>query len=289
MNTMNNNKPLYRCAGLCIDLDVGEIKNPECDSLRLSPINRRLLMVLTDRAGELVTRQELFDVVWPNQLVSDDVLTRAMSDIRTQLAKLNVAEKFIETLPKRGYRWLPELTAWSAEIGPTDAAPLTTELLATPTEVHAQLPLWRTSMIYIVIAVLATMLIGAWISGNANAPSLRVALLPVFANEEPTPAEENANRALREVLRTYPGVNLLSRNALMGGQQNPLPYLYREFDVHWIIESRVTRIAGQEFIELSLVDAQTGVEQRAASVRLDNNKLPTILLRALDQELVLVR
>lgn len=288
MNTMNNNKPLYRCAGLCIDLDVGEIKNPQDDSLRLSPINRRLLMVLTDRAGELVTRQELFDAVWPNQLVNDDVLTRAMSDIRTQLAKLNAAEKFIETLPKRGYRWLPELTAWTAEAMSTADVPVT-ELITTSATVRSQSPLWRTLVLYVVIAAFATMLISAWISKSAQTPSLRVVLLSVFANEEPTSAEENVNRALREVLRNYPGINLLARNALGNDQQNPMPYLYSEFDVHWVIESRVTRIAGQEFIELSLVDAQTGVEQRAASVRLDNNKLPTLLLRALDEELILAR
>ncbi|PUA27934.1 MAG: hypothetical protein B0W54_15605 [Cellvibrio sp. 79] len=287
---MNNNKSLYSCAGLSIDLGLGEVKNPAGDSWRLNPINQRLLMVLIDRAGELATRQELFDFVWPNQLVSDDVLTRAISDIRTQLVKLNSTEKFIETLPKRGYRWLPELTAGLVAATPVDTVPVEENLIEqSPGAPHSRVSLWRMLLIYVVIAALATMSISAWLSWKAHMPLLHVALVPIFAGAEPSETEESVDRALRDVLRAYPGVHLLSRNAMSGHAENPFPYLYREFDAHWVIESRVVRIAGQEVIELGLVDAQTGVEQRAASVRLDSNKLQANLLRVLDRELIFAR
>lgn len=276
---------LYYCAGLSIDLDVGEVKSPTDECLRLSPINRKLLVVLIGRAGELVTRQELFESVWPNQLVNEDVLTRAMSDIRTQLARFNATEKFIETLPKRGYRWLPALSARAAESCTISDKPV----ISLSTVVPPRSSLWRSMVLYLAIAIVATMLVSAVISWKAGETELRVALLPVMEDGEPNATEANANLALRNVLRTYQGINLLSHNALASRPQNPFPYLYREFDVRWIIESKVTHLAGEKFFELSLVDAQTGMEKRTAAIRMDSNNLQSLLLRALEQELMLAR
>ncbi len=275
---------LHYCAGLCIDLDLGEIKNSTGECLRLSPINRKLLVILIARADDLVTRQELFEIVWPKQLVNEDVLTRAMSDIRTQLAKLNATEKFIETLPKRGYRWLPALSECTA-----DSRFVPEETIAAFSQgVLPRSSLWRSTVLYLVIAAVATMLLSVAVSWKADEARLRVALLPVEEGR-PDTAEANANLVLRKVLRTYPGINLLSHNALVSRTQNPFPYLYREFDVRWIIESKVMHLAGEKFLELSLVDAQTGLEQRTAAIKIDSNNLQSLLLRALERELMLGR
>lgn len=101
---------LFNCAALEFDLALGTVKNASGEIQRLSPINLKLLAYLFAHQGKVIGRAELFDAIWPNQIVSDDVLTRAVSDVRTQLAKLDASIKFIETLPKRGYRWAVEVS-----------------------------------------------------------------------------------------------------------------------------------------------------------------------------------
>ena len=71
---------------------------------RISPINMKVLMLLIKNQGQVVNRNQVFDSVWANQEVSDDTLTRCISDLRAQIGK-----DTIKTLPKRGYQWIPEV------------------------------------------------------------------------------------------------------------------------------------------------------------------------------------
>ncbi len=65
----------------------------------------QVLVELCRRAGEVVTRDELIERVWPGVVVSDDVLTRCVYELRRQLPHDGESDQgFIETLPKRGYR-----------------------------------------------------------------------------------------------------------------------------------------------------------------------------------------
>ena len=50
-----------------------------------------------------------FDRVWPNQVVGEDALTKSVSEVRNTLEKLDGDRKFIQTIPKKGYQWLPEV------------------------------------------------------------------------------------------------------------------------------------------------------------------------------------
>jgi DNA-binding response OmpR family regulator len=70
-------------AQLSIDQAAGQVQaGAEC--IRLGPVNMKVLVLLLENAGRVVTRTEFFDRVWKQQLVSDDVLTRSISDLRTR-------------------------------------------------------------------------------------------------------------------------------------------------------------------------------------------------------------
>ena len=71
----NNNlihPSLSHCATLEFDLELGTVKNALGETQRLSPINLKLLAYLLAHQGEVISRTELFDAVWPNQIVSDE-------------------------------------------------------------------------------------------------------------------------------------------------------------------------------------------------------------------------
>ncbi len=71
---------------------------------RITPKAMEVLVVLTARVGELVTREELLASVWSGVHVQEEVLTRAIADLRKALDDDRKDPRYIETIPKRGYR-----------------------------------------------------------------------------------------------------------------------------------------------------------------------------------------
>ena len=100
--------------------------DPNKDSRgRLEPKVMGVLLCLAERAGQVVSKRELLDTVWPGTHVQEVALSRSISEIRRRLGDDARQPTFIETLPKRGYRLLvpvepaePSLDAASAEPAP---------------------------------------------------------------------------------------------------------------------------------------------------------------------------
>ena len=73
------------------------------------PIELKLMEVLVhlaERQGELVSKRDLIDDVWKVEIVSDGTLTRAIALLRKALGDDARHPRFIETIPKRGYRFI---------------------------------------------------------------------------------------------------------------------------------------------------------------------------------------
>src|SRR3954471_19817857 len=78
---------------LCLLGPAGQIK--------LRPKSFEVLRYLAEHPGQTVTKDELIAAIWPDVTVSEESLTRCVSDIR--LAIGDQAQRIIRTLPKRGY------------------------------------------------------------------------------------------------------------------------------------------------------------------------------------------
>lgn len=75
-------------------------------SIELSPKAIDLLLLLVERAGTLVTKDEILKVVWPDVAVTDNALTQVISDLRHALGDRSTAPRYLETVPRRGYRFI---------------------------------------------------------------------------------------------------------------------------------------------------------------------------------------
>ena len=70
-----------------------------------------VLLFLVENAGEVIGKDDLLDAVWKDVFIEEGTLTRNISRLRKKLETENGrAENIIETMPKRGYRFLPEVT-----------------------------------------------------------------------------------------------------------------------------------------------------------------------------------
>src|SRR5262245_4386360 len=79
---------------------------------RVLPLTRKaceVLQYLIENAGQLVTKEALFQAVWPDTAVSDAVLTNRIAELRQTLGDDVNRPRFIATVHRRGYRFIAAL------------------------------------------------------------------------------------------------------------------------------------------------------------------------------------
>ncbi len=100
--------PRLRFAPFTYDVATGELVGDEGGVVRLEPQPAKVLALLAGRAGQLVTREELQREVWPDGTFVDFKrgLNYCVAKIRAALGDDAARPRFIETLPRRGYRFV---------------------------------------------------------------------------------------------------------------------------------------------------------------------------------------
>ncbi len=116
--------------------------------LRLSPQPFQVLSILLERPGELVTREELCTRLWGDSQINvefDAGVNRCIRQIRTVLNDDSDAPRYIETVPRQGYRFIgvldvatrvPAPRASVSEVFPSEVT------LATPAKPAPKTPAW---------------------------------------------------------------------------------------------------------------------------------------------------
>jgi len=79
------------------------------EEVMLSPKEFDLLVVLLESRGRVLEKEHLLDLVWSDVMVEENTLTVAISRLRGRLAEPEPEQYFIETVPKRGYRFLADV------------------------------------------------------------------------------------------------------------------------------------------------------------------------------------
>jgi DNA-binding winged helix-turn-helix (wHTH) protein len=104
-----------------VDLQTGELRKAG-QKLKFSGQPFQVLAILLERPGEVVTREELQKRLWPDTFVDvDHNLNTAINKIREVLGDASENPKFVETLPRKGYRFIARFealhnAAWGAPL-----------------------------------------------------------------------------------------------------------------------------------------------------------------------------
>jgi DNA-binding winged helix-turn-helix (wHTH) protein/Tol biopolymer transport system component len=86
----------------------------------LTPKALQVLTYLIRNSGRVVGRQQMLDALWPDSIVEDSNLTVTISALRKALGENNNGNRFIETVAKRGYRFVPQVRFVSNLVPPKD-------------------------------------------------------------------------------------------------------------------------------------------------------------------------
>lgn len=120
--------PLVRFGEFVADLQAGELRKVGSNT-RLTGQPFQVLVVLLDRPGRMVTREELHRRLWPADTFVDfeHGLNAAVNRLREALGDSADSPSFIETLPRRGYRFIAPVSRTSEPLGGEASQHSTTE------------------------------------------------------------------------------------------------------------------------------------------------------------------
>src|SRR5512139_2638736 len=91
-----------------LDLQRGTLLRGE-RPIPLRPKTWAVLVYLAGRPGVLVSKDELLAAVWPDVAITDETVGKSISELRVALGDDHRAPRFIETVHRRGYRFLADL------------------------------------------------------------------------------------------------------------------------------------------------------------------------------------
>jgi len=92
------------------DLDIRERQLLRDDvPVSLPPKAFDVLALLVDRSGHLIEKDDLMRIVWPDSFVEEANVARVIHKLRRTLGDDHNGNKFIETVPKKGYRFVAEV------------------------------------------------------------------------------------------------------------------------------------------------------------------------------------
>jgi DNA-binding winged helix-turn-helix (wHTH) protein len=177
----------YRFGTFEADGGTGELRRQGI-RVRLNAQPFQLLVMLLERPGELVTREEIASALWPDGTFVDfeHGVNSAMNRIREALGDSAANPRFVETLAKRGYRFIAPVEAAGgrgvaavAESGPTtpavDPQPAFGGILTTPQDLpKASRPLVKTLFI-----LFQLMYLGFYVGALANLAEIQDLLTPL--------------------------------------------------------------------------------------------------------------
>ena len=257
-----------------LDVRAAELRKSGV-KLRLQGQPIQVLAALLNRAGELVTREELRDQVWPAETFVDfdHSLHNSIARLREALGDSAGTPRYIETLPRRGYRFIGTVERVGTEQGspsvPTASVPATTassswEVPAAPVRSRRRLILIATlSMIALLAITAAVVLTPTLLHRAADIPSVRsIAVLPLD-NFSGDPAQEFFADGMTDELITdlakIGSLRVISRTSVMRykGTKKGLPEIARELNVDGIIEGSVTRSGQRVRIQAQLLYGPT--------------------------------
>ncbi|MGB8580781.1 MAG: winged helix-turn-helix domain-containing protein [Candidatus Sulfotelmatobacter sp.] len=239
---------VLRFDGFELDTRAGELRKAGV-KLRLQGQPIQVLAALLNSAGELLTREQLRAEVWPAETFVDfdHSLHNAIARIREVLGDSAGTPRYIETLPRRGYRFIGTVERVGLENAPLSApAGSSVEAPVAPPQAKARAILMVALSITVAIAAVLTLI--TFFSRRAAAtPSVRsIAVLPLD-NFSGDPAQEYFVDGMTDELITdlakIGALRVISRTSVMRykGTKKSLPEIAKELNVDGIIEGSVTR------------------------------------------------
>ena len=265
-----------------VSFESGEVRKAGL-RIRVQQQPLKLLQILLERPGEVVSREELRNRLWTNETFGDfdQAVNIAIGKLRSALGDSADDPRYIETLPKRGYRFIAEVSIVDLDGrggGPASGNPEHPVLTVTSGDSNAahqdsplpaamQLPApkrqrWTARRITFAAAlglglsILAILLILYWVRRPTGIRSLAVLPLDNFSGDASQDyfADGMTDELITDLAQIR-ALRVVSRTSVMmyKGTRKPLPQIARELNVDAVVEGSVFRSGDEVRITAQLI------------------------------------
>ena len=269
-----------------VSFQSGEVRKAGL-RIRVQQQPMKLLEILLEHPGEVVTREELRSRVWADESFGDfdQAVNIAIAKLRSALGDSAENPRFIETLPKRGYRFIADVSVVDADARPKRPESAAGDLSATEaTEakdkgdnskdklqgtglaVAPKPRLWLTRWVIValtlvlILPILFVLLLRS--RGRVPAGIRSLAVLPLDNLSGDASQNYFADGMTDELitdLAQISALRVISRTSVMAykGARKPMPQIARELNVDAVVEGTVLHSGDQVRITAQLIEAST--------------------------------
>jgi transcriptional activator of cad operon len=268
---------LLRVGAWRVDPVSGQISKGDA-IVRMEARTMRLLICLAERAGEVVSIDELFDQVWAGVIVTPDSVYQAIATLRRYLADDPKEPTYIATVPRLGYRMIATVTPWTdvspAGMDPSsdstavkEVPPTTDSPTAKPKQRYVVPVVGAAIILAIVAAYLAhSRLTNPPVTGAPRVPPPQrsVAVLPFLDLTTQEMNEEYfADGITEELIGDLSGTAGLrvaapTSSFYFKGKQMPIADIARQLGVSYVVDGSVRKSGSVFRVATRLVRADNG-------------------------------
>ena len=238
----------------------------EGELVPLTPKVFDILVTLVENGGQVVAKDDLMKRVWPNTFVEEGNLTQNISLLRKALGESPGGVQFIETVPRRGYRFVADTNqTWGEKPQPAaedDPAPVVSIPNTTNQPIGARrTPLYAFAAGVVVLGLIGLVYFTSW--GKAGEPTAiqSIAVLP-FVDESADPDAQYINDKIAESLinslSKLPQLRVVPRSVVSGykGREIDPRKVGQELNVRAVVTGRMRRHGDIISIQADLIDLE---------------------------------
>jgi transcriptional activator of cad operon len=247
------------------------------ETARLEARTMRLLVCLAERAGDVVSIDDLLKQVWPDVSVSSDSVYQAVASLRRLLGDDSKQPTYIETVPRLGYRMVAKVSPWTEQGGGQTSVTLAAEgAAAANVEARRRGPGLRAGFAWMAVAaiclvvVIALLIHGGIGKKNQQAsaaidvqPQNSIAVLPFLDLTEEMdhgPFADGMTEELIDRLSKIPGLKVPppTSSFYFRNKQIPVKEIAKTLGVAYVLDGSVRKSGTWLRVDARLIRADNG-------------------------------
>lgn len=255
-----------------LSLDSGELRKSGI-RIRVQQLPIKVLEILLEHPGEVVSREELRTRLWPSESFGDfdQAVNIAVAKLRSALGDAAENPRYIETLPKRGYRFIAEVRSPQPESVAAPGGDSTSPDVVPNVEFENAPPVpgwrkWIWLWAFLLIATIGVAILAWWArrqQQKTESVAIRsLAVLPLqnlSADASQDYFADGMTDQLITDLAQIGALRVISRTSAMlyKGAHKPLPLIAKELNVDAVVEGTVLYSGDQVRVTAQLIQASS--------------------------------
>lgn len=255
----------YEFGGFVLQRSQQRVLRCDGTTVELTPRLFSALLFFVEHPGELLGKETLLQALWPGLVVEENNLSQVVAGLRRALGDDTQGSRFIQTVPRRGFRFVADVVKRASVEASEEAANETTALAQVPLPVDSG----RRSQLRLALGAGAALVLGGvgwwtWRRPSVGTPNATLAVLPfkpLAAASRDELLEVGMADSLIARLSTIPGLVVRSTGSVLqyaGPVQDPVRAA-RELNVTWIVDGSLQRHGDLVRATARLLHAPDGV------------------------------